>query len=86
MRELLLIKDGEIALKGLNKSIFENILIKNIRRRIEDLGKVTVQKAQSTIYVKPAADDYDIDEALERLKKGFRHRRALQGADDRKEF
>ena len=71
MRELLLIKDGEIALKGLNKSTFENILIKNIRRRIEDRGKVTVQKAQSTIYVKPAADDYDIDEALERLKKVF---------------
>ncbi len=71
MRELLLIKDGEIALKGLNKSSFENILIKNIRRRIGDLGKVTVQKAQSTIYVKPADDDYDIDEALERLKKVF---------------
>ncbi|MCI8500762.1 MAG: tRNA 4-thiouridine(8) synthase ThiI [Oscillospiraceae bacterium] len=71
MREILLIKDGEIALKGLNKSTFENILVKNIRRRIEDLGKVTIQKAQSTIYVKPAADDYDADEALERLKKVF---------------
>ncbi len=71
MKELLLIKDGEIALKGLNKSTFENILIKNIRRRIEDLGKVTVQKAQSTIYVKPVDDDYEIDEALERLKRVF---------------
>ena len=71
MKEILLIKDGEIALKGLNKSTFENILIKNIRRRIEDLGKVKVQKAQSTIYVKPESDDYDMDEALERLKKVF---------------
>ena len=69
MREILLLKDGEIALKGLNKSTFENILVKNIRRRIEDLGPVTVQKAQSTIYVKPKTDDYDEDEALRRLQK-----------------
>lgn len=71
MREILLLKDGEIALKGLNKSTFENILVKNIRRRIEDLGPVTVQKAQSTIYVKPKTDDYDVDEALRRLQKVF---------------
>lgn len=71
MKEILLIKDGEIALKGLNKSTFENILVKNIRRRIENLGKVTIQKAQSTIYVKPQSDDYDMDEALRRLQRVF---------------
>ena len=71
MKEILLIKDGEIALKGLNRSTFESVLVKNIRRRIEDLGKVKIQKAQSTIYVKPESDDYPMDEALRRIRKVF---------------
>ena len=28
MKEIILVKNGEIALKGLNRSTFENILIK----------------------------------------------------------
>ena len=33
MKEIILIKNGELALKGLNRSTFEDILIKNIRKR-----------------------------------------------------
>ena len=33
-KEVILLKLGEIALKGLNRRTFENVLLKNIRRRL----------------------------------------------------
>ena len=38
MKEIILVKYGEIALKGLNKSTFEDMLQKNIKRRLKKLG------------------------------------------------
>ena len=35
--EILLIKNGELALKGLNRGTFENVLLKNLRRRLAPL-------------------------------------------------
>ena len=46
MKEIILIKDGELALKGLNRSTFEDTLIKNMRLRISPLGDFTFRKAQ----------------------------------------
>ena len=71
MKEIILIKNGELALKGLNRSNFEDILIKNMRRRLKSLGEVSIRKAQSTIYVEPQSDDFDFDEALERVGRIF---------------
>ena len=71
MKEILLIKNGEIALKGLNRSTFEDMLIKNIKTALKGLGLIRVKRAQSTIYVSPVYDDYDMDEAVERIKKVF---------------
>ncbi|MBR6872993.1 MAG: tRNA 4-thiouridine(8) synthase ThiI [Ruminococcus sp.] len=71
MKELILCKYGEIALKGLNKSSFESTLCKNVKRRLVDLGNFSVTRAQSTIYVEPLSEDIDMDEAVERLKKVF---------------
>lgn len=71
MKELLLVKTGEIALKGLNKSTFEDSLVRNIRRRLRDLGEFKISKAQSTIYVEPKDEDVDLDEACEILSKIF---------------
>ena len=51
MKELILIKNGEIALKGLNRTTFEDVLLKNIRRKLADLGKFRCYKAQSTMYI-----------------------------------
>lgn len=67
MKEIILIKNGELALKGLNRSTFEDILIKNIKRRLKDLGKIEIRKAQSAIYIEPKEEDFDFDEALERV-------------------
>lgn len=71
MQEILLAKYGEMALKGLNKNTFEDILLKNIRRRLKNTGKYTFSKHQSTIYVIPENDEADINEAMERLTKVF---------------
>ena len=72
MRELILIKNGEIALKGLNRSNFEDILMRNICWRLKDLGAFKLKKAQSTIYLEPTdSENFDFDEALDRLQKVF---------------
>ena len=71
MKEIILLKDGEIALKGLNRHAFEDRLIKNARRKLMPVGSFHFKKAQSTIYVEPDREDYDLDEAVERLQKVF---------------
>ncbi|MFR2561592.1 MAG: hypothetical protein ACLS8R_01895 [Anaeromassilibacillus sp.] len=59
MKEIILIKLGEIVLKGLNRQSFEFALIRNLRRRLEPLGKFDIREAQSTIYVEPLEDGID---------------------------
>lgn len=71
MREIILIKNGELALKGLNRKNFEDALVKNMRHRISDLGEFKFIKAQSTIMVEPLSENADLHEAFERLKKVF---------------
>ncbi len=71
MKEIILIKNGELALKGLNRCNFEDILIKNIRRRLRSLGEITIKKAQSAIYIEPKTEDFDFTEALSRVKLIF---------------
>ena len=71
MKEIILVKYGEMALKGLNKRTFEDVLVKNIKRRLKDLGKTNITRAQSTIFIDPYEEKYDTDEAVDRLKKVF---------------
>lgn len=72
MKEVLLIKNGELALKGLNRSTFEDMLVKNIKRRLlASVGKFQFTKSQSTIIAEPADEDIDFEEAVETLKKVF---------------
>ena len=71
MKEIILIKNGELALKGLNRCNFEDTLIKNMKRRLKPLGNVKIYKSQSTIYVEPEDDDYNFEEALDWVSKIF---------------
>ena len=71
MKEIILIKDGELSLKGLNRRNFEDKMVATIRRRLKGLGKVTVERAQSAIYIKPQDDDFDFNEALDRMSRIF---------------
>jgi thiamine biosynthesis protein ThiI len=71
MKEIILIKNGELVLKGLNRNTFEDTLIKNIKRRLNGLGKCSIKKAQSAIFIEPLEDDFDFSEALERVSLIF---------------
>ena len=51
MKEIILIKNGELALKGLNRSSFEATLAKNIKHRFRSLGKVKITCMQSTMTI-----------------------------------
>ncbi|MEE1320126.1 MAG: tRNA uracil 4-sulfurtransferase ThiI [Acutalibacteraceae bacterium] len=72
MKEVLLIKNGELALKGLNRSTFEDILVKNIKRRLAaTVGKFSFTKSQSTIVAEAKDEDVDFEKAVEVLSKVF---------------
>jgi thiamine biosynthesis protein ThiI len=53
VKEIILLKIGELVLKGLNRHTFEDKLIETIKRRIHRFGKFDIEKAQSTFYVEP---------------------------------
>ena len=71
MKEIILIKNGELVLKGLNRNMFEDKLIKNIKRRLYGLGEISIDRSQSTMTIEPKSDEYDYDEACNRLSKIF---------------
>ena len=70
MNDILLLKLGEIILKGLNRRRFEQRLLSNIRWRLSRLGSYRVYLLQSTIYVE-AQEGADLDRAMEELQKVF---------------
>ena len=71
MTDMILLKQGEIVLKGLNKRSFEQKLLANIRKRLKPLGEFQVYCVQSTVYVEPKDENADLDAAFESLKKVF---------------
>ena len=71
MNEIVLLKLGEVVLKGLNRRSFEDKLMANIRRRIQHFGAFRVYSKQSTIYVEPQADGCDMDGAYAACKQVF---------------
>ena len=71
MNDILLLKLGEIVLKGLNRKGFEQKLMGNIRRRLVPIGKFRVTCMQSTVYVEALEEDADMDAAFEAVQKIF---------------
>ena len=71
MNDIILLKLGEIVLKGLNRRSFEQKLMGNIRRRLVGLGRFKVSCLQSTVYVEPESEDADLDAAFEALQDVF---------------
>ena len=65
MKELFLLKLGEIVLKGQNRRVFEDKLKYNTRKRLRSFGDFKVYITQSTLYVEPLNDDCDLDGAWE---------------------
>ena len=69
MYNILIAKYGEIGVKGKNRYIFENKLIKNIKNMLKPLGDFNVYKEYGRIYVD--LEDYDYEEVIEEVKKVF---------------
>ncbi|MEA5038393.1 MAG: tRNA uracil 4-sulfurtransferase ThiI [Clostridiaceae bacterium] len=70
MREILMLKCGELVLKGLNRHKFEDRLARTLRYRLEKVGNYTVSGLQSIYYVEPL-DDAPIEPALKVCQKVF---------------
>ena len=71
MNEMILMKLGELVLKGLNRRGFEDKLVGNAMRRLKPFGPFRVYTKQSTLYVEPKSDDCDVHGAYEAMKKLF---------------
>lgn len=66
--QAFLIKYAEIGIKGKNRYIFEDALVKHIRRALKRVeGNFSVSKAMGRIYVN-VESDYDYDEVMEALQ------------------
>ena len=66
-----LLKYGEIGIKGKNRHLFEDALVRQGRYALKDVdGQFDVHKPQARIYV-DCEGDYDYDETVEHLKKVF---------------
>lgn len=66
----ILLKYGELILKGDNRSYFEAALLRQVRRKLKPLGEFTVFCSQSTVYVE-SEDDLLLEEALPLMQKVF---------------
>jgi len=69
LERIILVRYGEIILKGLNRPIFEDVLVRNIKRALDGCGSFDIRKSQATIYIEPE-QEY-VDEIITRLKKVF---------------
>ena len=69
MYNILIVKYGEIGVKGKNRYLFENKLIKNIKNMLKPLGEYNVYKEYGRIYVDVNDDDYE--EVMEEVRKVF---------------
>lgn len=71
MKKVILVRYGEIILKGLNRPVFEDKLMANIRKSLYGSGKIDVKRSQARIYIEPMDENYDFDGAISRLVKVF---------------
>lgn len=68
MQKVILIRYGELYLKGQNRPFFEKALVKNIRRTIKSFGEANVFRAQGRIYIEGIQVNRSV---LDKLSKVF---------------
>lgn len=71
MKEVILCKYGEIVLKGANRSYFEGILTRELKRRAKAYGSFKISHMQSTVYIEPLDEFSDIEGMYEAASKVF---------------
>ena len=71
MKEIILLKYGELVLKGLNRSTFVALVEKRVRNLLSGVsGSFSLRYAQSTLCMRPA-EDADVDTAFALMKRVF---------------
>ncbi|WP_432408767.1 tRNA uracil 4-sulfurtransferase ThiI [Wukongibacter sp. M2B1] len=69
MEKVLIVRYGEISLKGLNRPYFENTLLKNIKKALKSIGDIKPYKAHGRIYID--LEGQDDEEVIEVVTKVF---------------
>lgn len=70
MKEIILVKYGEIILKGGNRARFERVLVNNIKNSVKNISEVKIQLMQATIYI-DVVETEKIDAVIEQLTRVF---------------
>ena len=71
MNKVVLLKYGELVMKGLNRSYFDNLLLRRVRAILKSIGDgFSTDYAQSTLCIR-GPQDADMDEVAQRMKKVF---------------
>ena len=71
MQDMILMKQGEIVLKGMNRHSFEQRLLTNTVKALQPYGDFKVYATQSTVYAEPKSESCDMDGAFEAAQKVF---------------
>lgn len=77
--KILLVRLGEITLKGMNRHKFEQQVIRNMKHRLKDLGHFSILQSHSRIWLEPDpatspegfSDDDQVDQVINRIKDVF---------------
>ncbi len=77
--KILLVRLGEITLKGMNRHKFEQQMIRNMKHRIKDLGNFSIMQSHSRIWIEPEplpggggfTDDRLVQQIIDRIKEVF---------------
>jgi len=70
MKEIILVKYGEIILKGGNRAKFEKVLMNNIKNSVKNIAEINIQIVQATIYIE-VENTEKIDAVIEQLARVF---------------
>ncbi|MCL1834816.1 MAG: tRNA 4-thiouridine(8) synthase ThiI [Oscillospiraceae bacterium] len=79
MNDIILLKQGELVLKGLNRREFEARLVSNLKRSLAPIGEFNIYCMQSTVYAEPQGE-CDMSAALEAAGTVFGANAALRAA------
>ncbi|HHX61156.1 MAG TPA: tRNA 4-thiouridine(8) synthase ThiI [Epulopiscium sp.] len=71
MKNIYLIKYGEIAIKGKNRYLFENSLVDTIKKNLRELGEFEVWKEQGRIIAEPEDNSIDSMIVIRKLQRIF---------------
>ena len=69
-QNILIVRCGEVALKGMNKPYFERMLVDRIRKNLKEFHGVDVRRQEGLIFVR-AYKALDIQAIIKQVSKVF---------------